>query len=382
MSRRLVILGASARAAAGSARRAGFTPWSADLFADVDLQRLGTAVRVSDYPQGLIRAVATAPRADWLYTGGLENHPELVDRIAARRRLLGNRGAILRAVRDPVTLAETFGRAGIAAPEVVRDAAPLPRDGTWLRKPLDSCGGVGIEPYGPHSTEEPEQACGERGWCYQRRIRGRSISAVFVAAAGGAVLLGITRQLIGNRWQAPHPFQYAGSLGPLRLEAAMWDRIGRIGRVAAECFGLAGLFGVDLIEADAAAWPVEINPRFPASVEILERAGAVEAVGLHVAACRGGLLPDEVAMPIEGCHGKLIVYAGHDFVVGEAFAAFADRPMRAEPWPVMTDVPAVGTAIARGHPVATVHAQAATPAQVERVLRRRAAEVAREAGLS
>jgi len=122
MSRRLVILGASARAAAGSARRAGFTPWSADLFADVDLQRLGTAVRVSDYPQGLIRAVATAPRADWLYTGGLENHPELVDRIAARRRLLGNRGAILRAVRDPVTLAETFGRAGIAAPEVVRDA--------------------------------------------------------------------------------------------------------------------------------------------------------------------------------------------------------------------------------------------------------------------
>src|SRR5437667_188035 len=67
----LLIVGASARAAAFSALRAGLRPWCADLFADVDLQRACPALRIAGrgYPHGLERMLGLAPPGPWLYTG-------------------------------------------------------------------------------------------------------------------------------------------------------------------------------------------------------------------------------------------------------------------------------------------------------------------------
>src|SRR5687767_11650245 len=95
----LIILGASARAAAQSAARGGFAPYAADLFADEDLRACCPAVQVSDYPAGLEAAAREFPPGPWMYTGGLENHPALVDRIATQRPLWGNSGTVIRAVR-------------------------------------------------------------------------------------------------------------------------------------------------------------------------------------------------------------------------------------------------------------------------------------------
>ena len=52
----LAILGASARAAAQSAIRAGLSPWCADLFADRDLCAMASVARCErhDYPHGLL----------------------------------------------------------------------------------------------------------------------------------------------------------------------------------------------------------------------------------------------------------------------------------------------------------------------------------------
>ena len=82
LSQPLLIIGASARAAACSAMRAGFAPLAGDLFGDIDLSRACPARRVQNYPQGLVAAAAACSPAAWLYTGGLENHPDLVDEIA------------------------------------------------------------------------------------------------------------------------------------------------------------------------------------------------------------------------------------------------------------------------------------------------------------
>src|SRR5262245_696592 len=78
----LMIVGASARAAAHSALRSGYAPRACDLFADMDLKRVAVATRVEDYPRGLVAAAAQHGGSAWLYTGGLENHPQLVDQIA------------------------------------------------------------------------------------------------------------------------------------------------------------------------------------------------------------------------------------------------------------------------------------------------------------
>src|SRR5580765_6179499 len=97
----VTIIGASARAAAMSALRAGWTPWCADLFGDVDLQRVATVRKIpaETYPHGLLAALADTPRMPVVYTGALENRPDLIEKINCP--LWGNTPEVVRAVRSP-----------------------------------------------------------------------------------------------------------------------------------------------------------------------------------------------------------------------------------------------------------------------------------------
>ena len=131
------------------------------------------------------------PASAWFYTGGFENHPDWVNRIARRHRLWGMDADVLRAVRDPLRVAEVLEQAGMPCPLVRPHSRDLPRDGSWLVKPLKSGGGRGIEPL----TEENEG--GFSSHYFQQRINGPSFSALFVGDRLSAYLVGVTRQLIG-----------------------------------------------------------------------------------------------------------------------------------------------------------------------------------------
>src|SRR5262245_56065277 len=128
---KLAIVGASARAAAFSALWAGYEVAAADLFADADLKRACPATRISDYPTGLADWLAATPCDAWMYTGALENHPELIDRMAEVRPLYGNRGASLRLVRGPLRLQQALRDADLAFPDTRATAEGLPLDGSW-----------------------------------------------------------------------------------------------------------------------------------------------------------------------------------------------------------------------------------------------------------
>ena len=122
----LSILGASVRSAAQSARRSGFIPCGADLFADHDLQRACAAtIRVSDYPHQLIDALKQLPSGPWMYTGGLENHPKIIDQIASTQTLLGNPGAVLCRVRDPWELSAVLTSHGLSSPAASIPVRPI-----------------------------------------------------------------------------------------------------------------------------------------------------------------------------------------------------------------------------------------------------------------
>src|SRR5215218_4790408 len=117
----LTIIGASARAAAASARRAGLVPWAADLFADADLRAMvPDAVRcpAGQYPRALLDILADAPPGPWMYTGGLENHPNLVRRMAEVRPLWGNGPNALIACRSPFHVERLLREEGLPVPEV------------------------------------------------------------------------------------------------------------------------------------------------------------------------------------------------------------------------------------------------------------------------
>jgi predicted ATP-grasp superfamily ATP-dependent carboligase len=360
MAHRLLIIGASARAAAMSAIRSGFEPWAADHFGDLDLRACAPTVHVVDYPAGLERVFSAAPTGPWMYTGALENRPELIARLSRTRRLYGVSGESLRAVRDPFQLASALAKAGLSAPGCARFGAELPRDIAWLRKPLASAGGCGVRSCSGESVaNEPVEHAAKS--YFQQRIDGLPVGAVYVAADRRAELLGVTRQLIGLEWcglpsRGQHRYRYCGSIGPLLLAPAMASRFSMLGNALAEAFDLRGLFGVDAIIADDDIWPIEVNPRYTASVEILERVSGVRSIARHVAAWGGdtplpSVQPESARGP--SC-GKAILFAIRDTIVTPEFAdwCFGENPHGR--WPVIADIPAGGTAIHAGQPIATV----------------------------
>jgi hypothetical protein len=85
----VLILGASTRAAAFSAMRCGLRPLCADYFADRDLAAICPVAHINpeDAASQFAAFAETHPPSAWFYTGGFENHPEWVERIAHKHRL-------------------------------------------------------------------------------------------------------------------------------------------------------------------------------------------------------------------------------------------------------------------------------------------------------
>jgi predicted ATP-grasp superfamily ATP-dependent carboligase len=382
------------RAAAFSARRAGFAPLAADLFADQDLAACCPTKKVDDYPDGLASIAAAMPPAAWMYTGALENQPGLVDRIASARTLYGNPGRVLREARDPRNLAAALKADGLPFLEVRLAECELDQ-GRWLCKPWRSCGGGGIRLVGqrPPAEVEPgaagpasgalfsnEQETTPRRY-FQRFVAGSPCSAVYVAAAGRASLIGATEQLIGEAWTGAAPFSYAGSVGPLSMDRQQREQFQRIGDCLAGRFGLQGLFGIDIVSNRQGMWPVEVNPRYTASVEVLERSLGVCAVRDHVAACREGRLPVSRPVPDDApCCGKAVVYARSSIRVDSGFSRLIGLEKDDGAWPGLADIPQPGTTLNSGGPLATVFAAGRTAAAVRGLLRQRVERLQQQLG--
>lgn len=379
MPDQLLLIGASVRAAAQSAVRGGFAPWCVDLFADRDLQAIAPARTVRRYPAGLVAALADAPLAPLIYTGALENYPRLIDALSKKRTLWGNGGEVLRAVRDPVRVAEELRHNGLLAPDVTSSRSDIPSDGTWLCKPLRSGGGWRISVWDEAANNQFLRYSGAsggriRGGCYfQRRVEGLSCAALYVAAGGSAYLLGVTRQLTGATWTGAGPFSYAGSIGPLELTSEQQSTFHQIGACLAAEFQLVGLFGVDAIINEAGVWPLEVNPRYPASAEVLEPAYVFSAIRLHADACTGGQLPSSVTTVAQCTAGKAILFSSTENRVPAKLLQWSDDQNRGSAWPAVADVPQLNDEIAFGAPVLTVLAQGSDPQHVEMLLRDRIA---------
>lgn len=376
----ILIIGASTRAAAHSAIRAGYRPIAADMFGDTDLAACNTTLRVDDYPHGLEAVAESLPQGPYMYTGALENHPALVDRIAHKRKLYGNPSHVLRRIRDPFQLVQVLKERALPYLQIARHP-PQSNDGPWVRKPFKSCGGdritlVQAPATGSHAPGD--NCCGPQPHFYvQQFMDGVPCSALYVAAGGRAVFLGATRQLVGAAWTGATGFQYCGSLGPLVLPEGIMAEFQRIGDCLASQFGLIGIMGVDAVIAENRVWPVEVNPRYTASVEVLERATNLKSIAIHVKACRDGDLPSSP----EGQHsrycGKAIVYADKNATVAERLVRFVQRVNQRTRQPAVADIPPAEQQITARAPVVTVFAEADSLSSVRQRLKLRVRRVRR-----
>jgi predicted ATP-grasp superfamily ATP-dependent carboligase len=385
---RVLIVGASARAAAASAERAGLDPWCADLFADADLRAAcPNAVRcpIEKYPAGLLDLLRDAPAGPLMYTGGLENHPNLVWRLAEVRPLWGNGPNALRRCRWPFTVEHLLRNAGLPAPEVHTGDAELPGFREWVRKPIRGAAGQGIALVEPSGRAKPQAPRRPRALShyYQQFVPGPSMSAVFVRARGEVRLLGVTEQLIGAGWVNAPPFRYAGNIGPVDAPPELRDDLIRVGRTLGEGCELVGLFGVDFIYHEGRPWVVEINPRYPASVEVLERATGLVALAHHRTAFDPGATAAAGPIPGGPVAGKAILYAPRRLVMPDGAAgALAHLPgpqvsgPRTTP-PQFADIPHAREVIEAGWPIMTVLADGSDRSECLATLRSRVVSLER-----
>ena len=397
---RLLITGASTRAAAWSAVRAGFFPVCADRFADADLRKVAEVHDFDDI-QSQIRegmpyivtfariAVSDIAFLPWVFWETPQQEREnlrLLGPLLGRRELTRARGVMriahyllkagLPSLREQPGIPR-FKRSRERRLDSEHQSGP-PKDGSWLRKPWTGGGGNLVQVWDAQASSTlPDSLT-----YFQEFRAGQPMSAIFLVDRNRSPmveLIGLTEQLIGEEVAAaPSRFAYCGNIAPVTLPAEATHTLQRIGEVLAEKLGQRGIFGVDFIWDGTTPWVVEVNPRYTASCELLELVLGRALLRDHWQAW----LPNEPLPPLPeeprtktGVIGKLILYARTAVTAPDLSRFLKPR----SPWtvPFLADIPRQGTAFSPGDPMCTVFATAATPDVCRKKLQRRAERVRR-----
>lgn len=304
------------------------------------------------YPAAIPDIIASFPDGPVLLTGAMENHPATIARIAEHRTILGSSLDAIKTIRDPIKLENMPLIAGlrvckirITTPLAGRLGRLLFGEPSWLIKPIRGAGGRGIRVWSGESVDDQHYL--------QERITGPSIAAIYVADSdSSARLIGITRQLVGDRAFHAKPFHYCGSIGPITPPIAVENTLVELGNQLVKRYDLRGLFGVDtIVDSSNKVRPVEVNPRYTASLEVLERAGTSPLLM--------NFLPETFTPPPATQRsrsatlcGKAVLFAHGSHRVPDLYDFFAPDQI--------ADVPAVDEVITAGHPICTLFADGST----------------------
>jgi predicted ATP-grasp superfamily ATP-dependent carboligase len=354
----VLIVALSGRALAQSARAAGYAPIVLDAFGDLDTravaerwQRLPVD-RHWRFPRTALLAAAgrlAPPPVPLVWGSGFERATRLLTRLAHGRTLWGTTPAAVRAVKDPLGFARTAAALGIDHPETRTSAPPSSRG--WLLKRAGAAGGGHVQRAG---GALPADA----GWYWQRRVPGKPVSALVLAAGGRARVIGISEQ-----WSAPNggrAFRFGGAAAPATLRPGARERLAAAAEALACHYAVRGIASVDALVAGDRVVVLELNPRPGASLDAYEHAYGVNLFQLHRSACAGCLAEAPTAL---GAAGSAIVRP----------PAALRIPARFD-WPSWTaDRTPCGTAVRAQDPVCTVVAEDRTVPEVRARLAARAA---------
>jgi predicted ATP-grasp superfamily ATP-dependent carboligase len=127
------------------------------------------------------------------------------------------------------------------------------------------------------------------------------------------------------------------------------------------------VFGVDFILNGDRAFVVEVNPRYPASVEVIEHMQGRAVFGNEPG----------TGDSVRGFMGKAIYYAPRRTAFPKTGPWDVDLAGVFDPWrlPEFADIPDVGANIEAGWPVLTLFGRGSSPSAVRDQLQSRAAEL-------
>ncbi len=370
---KILLVGISVRAMAESAVRSGYPVVALDAFGDQDLRALADTHSLhhdfhSDYsPKALYEASRTLAFDAVAYTSNFENHPQILKQFKTGHRIIGNSPQVAKSVRHWPALFARLKQAGFSVPETIFtvDSREMDNQRQWLMKPFLSGGGHGIEFAGPGKPCAP-------GFMLQEYIPGKPCSASFVANGRKCFVLGITEQLIGLDQFASREFRYCGNILPLpevldpKKGASIFEQVHSLAEFLTQAYGLTGVNGVDFILNEDRVYLTEVNPRYSASMELMEWAYGLPVFNLHTQAVLDGRLPDlnlDTLLKNKESFGKAILFAERDATAPDT-QCWQARGIR--------DIPASGEKLHRGGPICTILSRNSTYNETLADLKKRA----------
>jgi predicted ATP-grasp superfamily ATP-dependent carboligase len=243
----------------------------------------------------------------------------------------------------------------------------------WLRKPALGGGGSGIRFWDERRLN--------RDFVLQAYVDGLPASAAFVADGKKGIVIGLTRQLIGHHGFGASGYCWCGNILPLPMEddksRCVLDGVQKMVSLLTQHFGLKGVGGIDFIISDGPdgrprPFLVEINPRYTASMELIEWSYGLNIYSLHIDAVNGYLPEFSLTGHPDGpFFGKAIVFARNAVVIPDT-GGWSQRGWK--------DIPYPGDEIKKGRPVCTVFARGNTYNECLTNLLMHDANVRRETG--
>jgi len=185
---------------------------------------------------------------------------------------------------------------------------------------------------------------------------------------------------VGETWLHAAAFRYCGSIGPIEPANALTQALQDLGDVVVKASGLRGLFGVDGVLCNDIFFPVEVNPRYTASVEVLEYALGQPLLVSHCREFDAGATPLRVGRPAaRSIVGKVILFArmALRFPADGPWRSTLRHPGSVEDLPDFADIPQAAQEIPKGRPILTFFARGSSVADCLDTLQRTAREVDR-----
>ena len=168
-------------------------------------------------------------------------------------------------------------------------------------------------------------------------------------------------------------FRYCGNILPLpeitdpgRAEILV-AKVRRLAVFLTHAYGLTGVNGIDFILNGDEVYLTEVNPRYSASMELIEHAYELPVFHLHAQAVLSGTLPAfqlEAVLGNRTFFGKAILFAERNAVAPNT-KGWLDSGAR--------DIPAPGEKLCKGNPFCTVLANRSTYDETRAELIQRAA---------
>lgn len=338
---KLLLIGLSTRHLAESAIKSRYDFVTLDYFGDFDQKRicenhsLKRDFHLENFdPNDLFLASQDLDFDAILYSSPFENHPQIIKEFERRRIVIGNSSKTISEVRDWSTFFDFLRREGINYPETIFNVKNV--HGRYLIKPLKGSGGTQIEIYKKSSKIK-------KSFFLQKYLKGKYCSASFISDGVNCEVLSVNEQLVGKEEFGAKKFWYCGNITPL----AGVQKIDEICSKITKKFGLKGSNGIDFILRNDNIYVLEVNPRFQASMGIIENAYDINLFDLHIKSFCGELPHFEG--DAKKTWGNAILYSEKDIILPDTSKWIGK----------FKDLPYPGEKIDKGQPICSILASGA-----------------------